>query len=895
MIGAEMSARLSSPVLIGRLPEMAKLDDALGRSEAGSPAVVIVGGEAGIGKTRLVSELAARAQEREGLVLEGRCISIGSDDGLPFGPIAEALRNLARTTDRAGLDELIDPSTLELGRLVPDLVAGGADHGLADAPPEWAQTRLFDGFLILLERLGERRPVTLIVEDLHWADRSTRDLLSFVARRLHTERVLVLVTYRSDELHRRHPLRPWLAEIDRLPRVEQIELERFDRDELAEQLAAIHGRPAPPSLVDQIARRSEGNPFFAEELLAAGSVTEGAVLPTRLRDVLLGRIGSLSESAARLLAAVATAGGTVDHDLLRDVLAVDDEALAAALDEAISAQLLVQAAHAAGGSYAFRHALLGEAVLDELLTSEQRRLHQAYAAALAVRMTPDGAAGASHLAALAHHAMAANNLALALRASIESARASAATSGFHEAARAYERAIALWDSVPESDRPPGEDFVELLYETAGALVTADEPVRGRDAARMAVARVDAVRDPLRAARLEERLAWAVYLTGDLGGGISLLEGAVDRLDGRPPSVEAAGCLAGLANFAMYAGRYHDAVPIAERAIAMSLAAGTRGREVEAMGALGSALAIVGDCGRGLSVLREALRKAHEVGEPVPIGVAYLSLASTLHDCNELEESVQVGLEGSAWARGMRYPGFQAMAVEGLLPLGRWREAGQIFDQISMSSHDGAGSNWNGTFAGIVAVRSGRLTDAQALLDIRRDGASLLTDAAFAGNLGGGLIELAMAEGRLDDARSQVDESLAWLAHADDIRFRSRVHRLGISVESEIAVVARARRDADGEAAARALGMARLERLEDLIAPYESETSPVFAEAFGNRVLARAEITRLIDRPDPSAWAAAADRFVAPRRPYELAWCRYRQAEALLGVRAPRAQATVALA
>lgn len=894
MIGAEMSARLSSPVLIGRLPEMATLSDALSQALAGSPGVVIVGGEAGIGKTRLVEELAARAREGGGLVLEGGCISIGSDDGLPYGPIAEALRTLARTTDRSELDELMDASTRELGRLVPDLLADGVDS-LADAPSEWAQTRLFDGFLILLERLGQRRPVTLIVEDLHWADRSTRDLLTFVARRLRDERVLVLLTHRSDELHRRHPLRPWLAEIDRLPRVDRLELERFDRDELAAQLAAIHGRPAPASLVDQIARRSEGNPFFAEELLAAGSLTAGAILPARLRDVLLGRIGSLSEPARRLLAAVAVAGGTVDHDLLRGVLAVEDEMLAAALDEAISAQLLVQAGQTAGGSYAFRHALLGEAVLDDLLASEQRRLHQAYAGALAARRSPDGAAGASHLAALAHHAIVANDLALALRASIESARASAATSGFHEAARAFERAVALWDSVPEAARPGGEDYVELLYETAGALMTADEPARGREAAHMAVARIDTARDPLRAARLEERLAWAVYLTGDLGGGISLLEAAVDRLDGRPPSVEAAGCLAGLATFAMYAGRYHDAVPIAERAIAMSQAAGAGGREVEAMGALGSALAIVGDCGRGLSVLRDALRKAHEVAEPVPIGVAYLSLASTLCDCDALEESVTVGLEGSAWARGMRYPGFQAMAVEGLLPLGRWREARQIFDQIPMSSDGGTGSSWNGTFAGIIAVRSGRLAEAQMLLDIRREGDSLLTDAAFAGNLGGGLIELALAEGRLDDARSQVDESLAWLASADDIRFRSRVLRLGISIESEIAVVARSRRDPDGEAAARVLGAARLERLESLVAPDASETSPVFAEALSNRALARAEITRLVDRPDPGAWAVAADRFLIPRRPYELAWCRYRQAEAMLAMRAPRPQVTAVLA
>ena len=896
MIGRAMSARLSSPILIGRVPEMATLEDALGRAADGEPVVVLIGGEAGIGKSRLVRELADRARERGDLVLEGGCVSLGSDEGLPFAPIAEALRGLARVSNREILDGLIDPATRELARLVPELLDDPRDIP-SDAPPEWAQTRLFDGFTILLERLGRRRPVALVVEDVHWADRSTRDLLAFLARRLRDERVLVIVTYRSDELHRRHPLRPWLAELARLPRVEQVDLERFDRAELADQLAAIHGAPVSSSLVDLIARRSEGNPFFAEELLAAGSAGE-ATLPTRLRDVLLGRIGSLSGSAGRVLDAASVAGAAVDHDLLRAVLQIGDEGLAVALDEAISSQLLGPTDDAAlGGSYAFRHALLGEAIYDELLASERRRLHGAYATALAARPTPDGAAGASHLAGLAYHAAAANDLALALRASIASARASTATSGFHEAARAYERAIALWESVPAEDRPAGEDYVELLFETSAALDTAMEPERSREAAQQAVDAVDASREPLRSARLEDRLAWSTYLTNDLAGGISLLKGAVARLEGQPPSVEAAACLASLANFTMYAGQYRDAVPIAERAIVVSDAVGARDRKVDAMGALGASLALAGDCRRGLAVLRDALDDAKELDEAFPIGMAFLALASTLYDCDDLEASVVVGLEGSAWARGMRFPGFSTMAIEGLVSLGRWREAEAVLRDSppEVGWEEGAGGRWDGVFAGLIDVRTGRLAEAQTLLEIRREAAALLSDVAFAGNLAGGLIELALAEDRLADGRALVDESLGWLAGADDVRFRSRVLRLGVRVEAEIGLVARARRDRESDEAARALGVARGDQLRELLATYDDGTSPVFAEARGNHALAQAEITRLLDRPDPAAWTSAAERFIEPRRPYELAMCRYRQAEALLAVRAPKAEATAALA
>jgi DNA-binding CsgD family transcriptional regulator len=324
-----------------------------------------------------------------------------------------------------------------------------------------------------------------------------------------------------------------------------------------------------------------------------------------------------------------------------------------------------------------------------------------------------------------------------------------------------------------------------------------------------------------------------------------------------------------------------------------VAAGARGREIEAMAALGASLAIAGDCDRGLAVLRQALAKARQLGEPIPIGMVYLSLASTLSDCDVLEESVAVGLEGSAWARGLRFPGFSAMAVEAMLPLGRWQEARRTLEEIP---HDlVTGSSWNGTFLGCLAVRQGRLAEAQLLLEIRRDAAQLVTDAAFAGNLAGGLIELALVEGRLTDARSLVDEALGWLAAADDVRYRSRVLRLGVQVESEIAAVARARRDADGEVGARTLGSTRFDRLTELISTYATGTSPVFHEALANHAVARAEVTRLLDRPDPAAWSAATDHFGAPRRPYDLAWCRFRQAEAMLAVRAPRAETATVLA
>ncbi|HKQ17486.1 MAG TPA: response regulator transcription factor, partial [Solirubrobacterales bacterium] len=469
-----------------------------------------------------------------------------------------------------------------------------------------------------------------------------------------------------------------------------------------------------------------------------------------------------------------------------------------------------------------------------------------------------------------------------------------AASGYFEAARMYERALALWDVVPTAERPVEEDHVELLYETSGALQTAEEPERALEVARAAVDGVDAERQPLRAARFEERLAWSIYLTADLAEGTRRLRAVTDRLDGLPPSTEAAGCLASLATFTLYGGRYREAIPIAERAIDMSAATGAVRRQIEAMGALGAAAALEGDCDRGLSVLREALDMARGLGDPGAISMAYLGLASTLHDCDALQEAVEIGLEGSAWALGSRIPGFSTMAVESMVPLGRWREAEAILAAVQPGWDEGSGAHWNAVFGGVMAVRAGRSIDGSVLVGLRRVASGLLTDAAFSGNLAVGLIELALLEGRLDDARATVDDGLGWLADADDVRFRSRLLRLGLTVEAEIATTARARRDEAADATARSIGLERLERLRALLSSFDDGVSPVFAEARGNLALAEAEATRLLDRPDPIVWSAAADRLTTPRRPYELAWARYRQAEAMLARRERRTDVAAVL-
>jgi hypothetical protein len=244
------------------------------------------------------------------LALAGGCLDVG-EGVVAYAPLVEALRSLGDAVDPAELERVLGSARPELARLVPEL--GGRDEaGVQAAAGAGALVpgRLFELLLGVLHRLAARGPLLPVVEDLHWADQSTRDLLGFLVRNLRAG-VTLLLTYRSDELHRRHPLRPFLGELDRGGRTERLELGRLGRRELGELLAGILGEPAPAALAREILARSQGNPFFAEELLAAhaGGVGASAELPEALRDLLLARVEALPQATQRMLQVAASPAG----------------------------------------------------------------------------------------------------------------------------------------------------------------------------------------------------------------------------------------------------------------------------------------------------------------------------------------------------------------------------------------------------------------------------------------------------------------------------------------------------------------------------------------------------------------------------------------------------------
>ncbi len=558
-----MVVRVASPTFVGRRRELERVEAAMAAARQGRPAVILIAGEAGVGKTRLLGEIAASAAASGATVLDGGCVQVGTQ-GLPFEPVIEALRGLGRGLTPTEFDALLGSGRRALAPLLPQL-QHDQEPDAPSAPDGSGQGQPFEHVLLLLERLADRAPVLLMVEDIHWADRSTLELLGFLGRNLRRGRILVLITYRSDELHRRHPLMRFLVEQERNSRVGRVELDRFDRDELGEQLRGILGVDPDPDLVHQILARSGGNAFYVEELVASG--WDGRLSET-LRDVLLLRLARLSKGTQEFIR-VASAGGTrVSSRLVGTVMDIDQPAIEVALREAVERHVLVSDRAPTDGRYAFRHALVREAAYDELLPEERSRLHSAFAEALAADVI--GQADATRAAELAYHWHAAHDLPRAFAAWIRAGIAAEAIYAYADARASFEQALDLWDQIPDASARASLDRVDLLAHAARAAWVTD-PGRSVAFIRSAIVLVDPADDPTRAGLLNERLGAYTWSVGDTDASLSAYREAVRLVPARPPSASRSLVLSGL-------GRYLAKTDHAAE-IGAALRRGARGRPI----------------------------------------------------------------------------------------------------------------------------------------------------------------------------------------------------------------------------------------------------------------------------------------------------------------------------
>jgi DNA-binding CsgD family transcriptional regulator len=868
-----MGGRMASPTFVGRVEELELLEAAGGRAADGEPAVVLVGGEAGVGKTRLVAELISRCASDGTRVLTGGCVPV--DEGaLPYAPIVEALRALAADLGADAVRELVGPSWPELARLLPTL--GELDR--ASQPERAAQARLFELLLGLLGRLGDQASLVLVVEDLHWADRSTRDLLAFLVRNLRRERVLLVVTYRNDEPGQQR-LGPYLAELGRGGPVQRLELPRLDETETGAQLAGILGEEPVAGLVEDVFARSQGNPFFTEEILAAVQAGSSE-LPVTLHDLLRGRIDALSEPAERVLAVVAVAGRQVSHRLLAAVVGLDHRALVAGLRVTVANQLLVSAPGDDG--YQVRHALVREVIDADLLPGERVQLHALLAQALTDRPELADSSPAMAAAERAAHWDAAGEAARALPARVQAGLAAYRAHAFPEAQRHYERALELWDQVLQPASLAGTDRLELLTSAADAARFSGRIQRALVLLTEALDQLDPSTDPVRVALLLMRLGHARWGTGDEPACLAALEEAV-RILPATPSVERARVLAAQAQWLLAADRYGEAERRATEALAVARTVGARAEE-------GHALDVLGTCTADIGRLEQALRIAEEVGNAEGTVLAYDHLGITLSYAGRAREAVAVLRQGLAVARRLgleRAIGSQLAAdlAEELFELGDWEESDRVLTEALDRDTNQAGLLHGAK--GRLEVGRGGFRSARRHLELaRRLGPARFRPLASRS----GLAELAVWEGRDDDGRGIVDQVLRELERLDRGEEKpfdaAEICGLGLRVEADCADLARAARTAAGVEQAH-------RRAEPLLAALRAMTGPAanpqdaWAPCFA--ALGEAEWFRLQGRPEPQAWQRAAEHWERLELPYRAAYARFRQAEALLATRAPRAQ------
>ncbi|MFF3349522.1 AAA family ATPase [Streptomyces sp. NPDC002779] len=849
--------------LIGREHELARLLGVLERARAGEARAVLVAGDAGVGKTRVLDEIASRGAADGMTVLTGHCVDLG-DVGLPYLPFTEVLGALAA-----------DPRFADVlaGHPVVGRMLGGGTDTARDS-----RLQLFEGMAALLADLADTAPLLLVLEDLHWADQSSRDLLRFLLSRGVLQRpaggVALLASYRADDLHRRHPLRALLAELVRLPAVERLELRPLDDTEVAELVRALEERPLPETTVRRIVERAEGNAFYAEELLAATDTEAGGV-PSGLADVLLIRFEQPSETAQQVLRTAAVAGRRVEHDLLRDAAGLPEAELESALREALGRQLLVPGD---GDTYSFRHALAREAVYADLLPGERSRLHGAFARLLAGRPRR-----AETAAERAHHYRESHELAEALTASLEAADHARRVGAPAEELRHLEAVLDLWPSVEPSARPSGEghDRVTLTLRASSAAAHAGEAHRAVALTRSALAGVDQQEDSELAARVRYTLAGNLMTVDNLSAAFAHSSEALTLIPADPPSPTWVWAAATHVLAARQVGEGQTALRVAHEALAVAERLGV----TDARADLLVSLAILEGDGRrspeGRARLREARDLARTAGNAAVELRALLHFAMGSYEAGELEECLpwltegldrarRAGLLSSSYPMEMRY-----LRLLVLYTLGRWdeclRAAASDADMLPPAGGYTSGPAW------YVSLARGDLTGAdraRALLEGPFDWMAtliagiVLTDAAaLAGD----------PEAAVERVRSTVE------ALTDEAGFRPdvtvRLAALALSAVADRAVELRHGGDEAGAGRWADTATELMELARDSAA-HSANRTPQGPEGMAWLARAEAEWLRATTGPDVAAWAkavAAVDYGDA----YERARCRYRYAEALV--------------
>jgi DNA-binding CsgD family transcriptional regulator/tetratricopeptide (TPR) repeat protein len=846
-------------VVVGRGREIERLEAGLDVAAEDGSAVLLIAGEAGVGKTRLVDELATRAAERGFRVCVGRCVDLG-EAIWPLAPLRDIVASLIGDLDDEALELVLGGARRVLAPLVPQLASDRAGETAV------ASDRLCDLVVGVFQRLAQRAPLLLVVEDLHWADATTRTLFTALARVGRISPLLLVGTFRSDELHRRHPLRPALAEIERRRHCERIEVRPLGRTATAELIAALGGVPADRSDADDIHRRSDGNPFFVEELVAARASGVGG-LPDTLRDVILARAATLDDAAVDVLGVAAAAGPTV-AEVLADVCGVDETALRETLDGLFTTALVVPDRD----EVRFRHELGREVLYDTLLPGQRARVHAELARSVS-RRRPE------RLGEIARHWFAAHDAPRALAASVAAGRQALRAGAAAEAEGHLGRALELWDTVGEAGTVAGLDHAALLVETA----TAAEHARHMEAAieldLRAVAELHGV-DPLREAEVWLQLRDLYRFLNRWDDCAVTVARALALLPESPPSSARAEALANAALGEVVANRAVEAEAYARQAIAVAEAVGDADMMVKAYITLAAALDLAGDADGALAVALGNLARCGPTISPERMIGVYNALTGALTGVARYDEIAAHAERAVELARrtglgGPRAGWVAERWVESLVVLGRWSEAEQLVSDLADLLDNPAEEGNLADSWGVALIRQGRVDEARALVEPAKATLARGHVSEVVPWLAAAVVTFAAAEGRHGDIATIVDDVVD--RDQPSVGGNSQLVATAIAAIADGTAGGSAARDGGTRAASIASATRWIEWMEGL----EHDGRRPSIEQRLHRDHARAQRERLRGSLDPQAWAQLAAGWEEIGFRYDAAYARLRHAEALL--------------
>jgi DNA-binding CsgD family transcriptional regulator len=874
-----------SPVMIGRADQLAALDEACAAAAGGQPTTVLVGGEAGIGKSRLVEEFGAWVTRGGGTVLSGGCLELGAS-GLPFAPFTAVLRQLVRALGAGGVGELLAAQpTQELARLLPEL--GQPARYEDETYHGEARGRLFEQMLVLLEGLAKAGPVALIIEDAHWADRSTRDLLTFLIRNQGVLRgLLIVVTFRSDELHRTHPLRPLLAELGRIGWVRRLELPRLSRHEAAEQMATILAGIPEPGQVERVYRRSEGNPLFVEQLLCCDGE-----LPDSLRELVLANVQRLPEQTTELLRVASVSGARVGHALLAEVSGLADEDLMRSVRPAVAGNVVI----ADSDGYRFRHAMIAEVMHDDLLPGEHSRLHARFAEAIAndASLVPADRAAV----VLAHHWYAAHDVTWALISAWQAAAAAGRAVAYAEQLDMLSRVLELWEKVPDAAQRIGADHVRVLEEAASITYFTGDSARGQAFATAALDELDVEAEPTRAALLLKRRSQLRCMTDPVGA-VADVRHALQLVSDGMHERERAAVLASLAQLDQKEHGYASSRAAAEEALTIAKAIGDLATQANALITLAMQEPDPGPAGQesALAMLAEARLAASLAPDYHLMMSATISESHLLEGMGEHLRAAEVA--GAGLAETHRYglsrtdgPILAINQAEPLAALGRWDEAMQVIGAGRESSAADVRRSALWQLAADIALATGDLAGA---IDAAEVAVRLQARVAYRDQnhlpVARLQIDLLVAKGELAAALLAAEAALKSYDLQASPRYSWPLLVAGVRAAADVAALpVAARDDSDADQAVALLTALRAEAAKlDVIGPLQAAHELTFlAEAARTeRATGPADVTSPGARGSavPSCaqlWQQAAAAWDALGEPYPRARALLREAEAEL--------------